>query len=270
MSQQLAPAAPLPAEPTLHVQRSLAGQIKRALLLDDDAYYEVAHGPSPATQGFKFILTFIVFVTLFKLIGAIFGALTAPRLGSLQAHIQEFLVGLPWYQNQVAQAPGFEQQFQQTYNLAWDGIRTLLGQPTVPGVLSGIVSFAITTLFFWVVYTALAHVLARWLGGEATYRQALGAVALSYAPLMLLAVEMWPGAQVPATLMFLLLLVCKYLAVRRAYALTPGYTLVATVGPYLIALVGVLFLALFGLALGLSSIPGVNSLSGQFGSLLGF
>ena len=112
-----------------------------------------------------------------------------------------------------------------------------------------------TTLIFWLVYAAFAQVLARWFGGEAGYKQLAGALALSYAPLLILVVELWPGATVPVTLMFPLLLVFKYLAIRRTHGLSPGYTLAATLGPYVIGLVILAAFSLFGAAIGLNSIP---------------
>lgn len=234
--------------------------VRRALVMDDDVYSAVAFGPSPLTRGFLVLLAILGVVVVAKILGWLFALLVMPRLGWLQANLQEFIVGLRWYANQAAQSPGFEQQFQQTYNLIWEGLRTLFGQPTVTSLIGSTLSFIIMTLGAWLSYSLLAQLLARWFGGEATFGQLAGALAISYAPLVILVIEIWPGATVPITLMFLLLFIFKYLAIRRTHGLAPITTLAITVGPYVIALVALLFISLFALALGLDRIPVIGDL----------
>jgi hypothetical protein len=256
MTEQTIPAAQATAASQSAGWRyRYASPITRAFLLDDDVYAEYAFGPAPMSRGFKSLLAILGVVVLSQVFGWIFGLLTMPRLGGIQAAIYNFIVGLPWYANQAAASSGFVQQFQRTYGLVWEGLRTLLGQPTATSLISSVLALIVTTLVFWLVYAAFAQMLARWFGGAASYRQLAGALALSYAPLLILVVELWPGAIVPVTLMFPLLLVFKYLAIRRAHGLSSGYTLAATLGPYVIALVILAGLSLFGAALGLNSIP---------------
>jgi len=243
--------------------------IKRALLLDDDVYAEIAFGPGPLGRGFKHLLAILGVVVLGKVVGWLFSLLVMPRLGGVQTAIESFLSGMPWYANRVAQAPEYAQQFHQAYVLVWEGLRTLLGQPTPTSLISSILALIVTTLGAWLVYSALAQLLARWFGGEATFGQLAGTLALSYAPLLLLLVEIWPGAVVPVTLMFPLLLIFKYLAIRRTHGLSPAYTLATTLGPYVIGVVGLAFLSLFGLALGLNRIPIVSDLLQMGGRLPG-
>jgi hypothetical protein len=243
--------------------------VRRALVLDHDVYSELAFGPSPMKRGFQLLLAIIGIVVLSKIIGWLFAWLVMPRIGALQAPIQDFIVGLPWYADQVAQSPDFPARFQQTYALIWEGIRTLAGQPTVTSLIGSELSFIATTLGAWLGYSALAQLLARWFGGEATFRKLAGALALTYAPLLLLVLEVWPGIKVPATLMFLLLFICKYLAIRRVHGLPAGYTLAVTAGPYLLTILGLLFLSLFGLSIGLQNIPGIGQLLGAGGALSG-
>jgi hypothetical protein len=221
------------------------------------------------SRGFKSLLAILGVVVLGKVLGWIFGLLTMPRLGGIQTAIYNFLTGLGWYSDRVAESPGFAQQFQQTYGLVWEGLRTLIGQPTATSLISSTLSLILMTFGAWLGYAALAQLLARWFGGRATYKQLAGALALSYAPLLILLVELWPGAAVPLTLMFPLLLVCKYLAIRRTHGLSTGYTLATTLGPYVIGLVGLAFLSLFGLALGLDSIPVVGDVLQMGGRLPG-
>ena len=118
------------------------------------------------------------------------------------------------------------------------GRRTLcLGIPTPTNQGIGIGALVLDTLLAWFVFGTVAHWLARWFGGAGTWKQTLGAMALSYAPLLLLVVEAVPGASVPLTLLFLAMLVGKYQAIKSAHGLTPGYTLASVLLPYLIGVV---------------------------------
>jgi hypothetical protein len=94
-------------------------------------------------------------------------------------------------------------------------------------------------------------------------------MALTYAPLLLLVVEAIPGAVVPLTLLFLLMLAGKYLAIKSAHHLTPGYALASVLLPYLVAALLLLALVLFGGAFGLEQIPYADTavqLLGMFNS----
>jgi hypothetical protein len=176
----------------------------------------------------------------------------------MQALIQDFITGLPWYADQARQTPEFAAQFAQSYWLSWEGVRAALGIPTPSNVSINVGSVVLSTLMNWLAYGTLAHWMARWLGGTGTWKQTLGVVALSYAPLLLLVVEAIPGAAVPLSLLFLAMLVSKYLALKSAHHLTPGYTLASVLLPYVIAVVLVLALALFGAAFGLEQVPFIN------------
>ena len=102
--------------------------------------------------------------------------------------------------------------------------------------------------------------MARWLGGQARLNQTLGVLALAYAPLLLFVVELAPGAVMPVSLVFALLLVGKFLAISQGHGLSGGYALAAVAAPYLIALVVAAGVVFFGLAYGLQQIPYLDQL----------
>jgi len=232
--------------------------ILRALLLDEGAYAAAVSAPKPFLWGLLTLLLLIAMVVVARLVGHGLGWLTSPQLDSIQMIIRNFVTGLPWYAGQLQQNPAFATQFTQGYALGWDGIRTVLGIPTVPGTAATIGLLVLSTLLAWFGFGTVAHWLARWFGGHARYGQTLGATALSYAPLLLLVVETVPGATVPLTLLFLWMLMGKYLALKNTHALTTGYTLSATLLPYLIGLVLFGAVALFGGAYGIDQIPYTN------------
>jgi hypothetical protein len=256
------PPAPLPDR-----YRSAGGLVRGALLLDDDVYTVARYDSSPVGLGFKVLLGIVGIVVAARLIGLGLGLLTSPQLGSLQASILNAIAGMSWYQQQVQQTPGFAEQFQSGYNLFWTALQTLLGIPT-PGVTIGsLITFAILTFVNWIGYGVLVHLLARWFRGEATFSQFLAPLALSYAPLLLFVVELVPGAFVPITLMFLLLLAFKFMAIRHTYGLHPMAGLAVTVGPYLLVAVATLAVALISLALGLNQIPVLGPFLRQAGRM---
>jgi hypothetical protein len=253
------PPAPLPDR-----YRSAGGLIKGALLLDDDVYTVARYDPSPVSLGFKILLGIVGIVVAARLIGLGLGLLTSPQLGSMQASTYTAITGMSWFQQQ---APGFADQFQRGYNLFWVGLQALLGIPTPGATVGSLITFAILTFVNWIGYGILAHVIARWFRGEASFGQFLAPLALSYAPLLLFVVEIIPGAFVPITLMFLLLLAFKFMAIRHTYGLHPMASLAVTVGPYLLVAVATLAVALISLALGLNQIPVLGPILQQGGRI---
>ncbi len=227
----------------------------RALLLDERAYATVAGQARPLGLGFQTLIFILAAVLAARLAGFATGYLTAPRLGSLQTILRDFITGLPWYTTQIRQSPLFATRFDQAYLLVWEELRVLLGIPSPVGTGLNIATILLATLLVWLAYGVLAHSLARWLGGRGRWQATFGALALAYAPLLLLLVEIVPGAGVPLNLLFLLMLVGKYQALKSVHQLSPGYTLAALLLPYLLALLLLLALALFGGAFGLEQIP---------------
>jgi hypothetical protein len=249
-----APVAPALPSPPL-ADASPLRLAWRALLLDERAYAAVAARTQPMRAGLLVLLWVLGVVLLARLIGFGLNWLTTPRLERIEGLLQEFITGLPWYADQVQQAPAFATQFVQTYFLSWEGLRALLGiqTPAATGLWAG--ATVLDTLLAWLGYGVLAHWSARWLHGGGHWPQTLGALALAYAPLLLVTIEVIPGASLPLGLLFLLMLVGKYQAIKSTHALSPSYTLAAVLLPYLLALLLLLAIAIFSAAFGLEQIP---------------
>jgi len=249
MNQDIESAPPAAQHPG---SLRLLGQ---ALLLNPAAYAAVRDDRSPFRRGFVALLAVLGIVALARLVGLGLGLLAAPQLGSLQQIIGDFVTGLPWYTEQVQADPQFATQFQLGYLVGWDALRLVLGAP-VPVVVGGLyATFVVTTLLNWLLFGALVHLFARWLGGQARFSQTLGVTALAYAPLLLFAVELVPGAVTPVGLVFAYLLVSKFLAVGQAHNLHAGQALAAILAPYLLILVLAAGVSFFGSAYGLDQIP---------------
>lgn len=259
MSEQVEPAgvravAAL-SERTVDDSTGALGLTREALLLNEDAYAVVRDSASPLGRGFAALLWILLFALVARGVALFLGMLTTPRLDLLQSRIYDMLTGLGFYQAQAQQAPDFAAQFRQGYVALWELLRLLGGYPSTAGTISVVASLLLYGLLGWLIYGLIAHVVARWLGGRASLGQTLGALALAYAPLLLTVIVIIPGARVAAPLIFLLVLVTRYQAIKTVHDLTPGYSLAALVSPYLIGLVFLIGLILFGLAYGAAQIP---------------
>lgn len=253
VAQTAEAAAPPPAPPP-----GAAHPLKlasHALLLDERAYASLAAHARPLRRGFVVLLWILGSLLLARLLGFGFNWLTTPRLERIEGLLREFVTGLPWYTDQVRQAPAFAAQFAQTYYFSWEGLRALLGiqTPASVSVWAGVT--LLETLLAWLIYGTLAHWSARWVGGQARWSQTLGVLALAYAPLLLAVIEIIPGAALPLGLLFLLMLVGKYQAIKSTHGLSPGYALAAALLPYLLGSLLLLAALLFGAALGLEQLP---------------
>ena len=229
----------------------LFGLLGQALLLNGAAYTAVRDDRTPFRRGLLALLLVLGLVALARLIGLGLGLLAAPQLGSLQQMIGDFVTGLPWYAQQVQADPQFAANFQIGYFVSWDALRVLLGIPA-PSVTGGLyILFLVATLVNWLVYGVLAHLVARWLGGQARFSQTLGVTALAYAPLLLFTVELVPGAVMPVGLVFAYLLMAKFMAIGQAHGLSGGRALAAVLAPYLLSFVIAAGVVLFGSAIGI-------------------
>lgn len=229
--------------------------IREGLLLNEGAFDRLKEAPRPARRGL-IILGYIAILSLILLLfGMLLGYLTLPQLDILSAQIYDRIAQFDWFTTLAARDAQFAGQFEQAYRAVWQLIRLFGGYPSAAGFGLTLATMLLSLFGGWLVYGATAHLFARWLGGRATLRQFFGPLALAYAPLVLRGLGYLPGLAVAGLLVFLLMLVAKFVAVRRVYQLTPGYSLVVVIAPYFLGLVVGLALLTLGLAVGLSRVP---------------
>ncbi len=242
----------------------------RSTWLDERAYNAVGNDSEPLKRGLYALLVALLIAAVSRLIGVGLGLLTAPRIGVIQDQIYGAFTSTGFYANLVQRSPDFADQFSRGYVALWDLIRLFGGYPSYAGLGSSLINLLLM-LASWFVFTSLTYVVARWLGARTDYDRALGVFALAYTPVMLTVVKMIPGASVAWTLIFLLILVAKFLAAREVYELTPGSSLAVIFLPYVIGLIVILGLLIFGAALGLNQIPYLDELlrTLRFASIFG-
>lgn len=236
-----------PGEP-----RGYLALARESLLLGREPYADVAFNLSPVKRGFIFLLIVLGIVAAAYVIRLVLGTLTSTNYNSLQARLLEGITGLQGFK---ALDTASAAQFQTTYGLAWDGFRAVQGIPTIPTTLASIVSLAVIVVIAWLLFSLVATWLARWFGSRVPYSRMLGAVAVAFSPLLLLAFTAIPGAVVPVSLILLALVITQYLGVKTATVLPMGKSLATVLGAHGIVILAVLTIALLGAAFGLSNLP---------------
>jgi hypothetical protein len=229
--------------------------IREGLLFNEQAFDRVKEAPRPARLGLS-ILGYIAILSLILLVfGVLLRYLTLPQLDVLSAQIYDRIVQFDWFTTLSARNAQFAAQFEQAYGAVWQLIRLFGGFPSAVGFGLSATTMLLSLFGGWLAYGATAHLFARWLGGRETFGRFLGPLALAYAPLVLRGLGYLPGLAVAGLLVFFLALVAKFIAVRRVYQLTPGYSLVVVIAPYFLGLVVGLALLTLGIGIGLSRIP---------------
>lgn len=246
------PGEPLPDKPF--------ALIREALFFNEEAYRTLRDHSSPFGRGVLVLLIIVVGVALAQAIGLALGLLTSPRIDILQDAIYGFITQMVLYNRRVANVPEFAQQFRQIYEGVWQALRLLGGYPSWSGTAAAAATAVVGTFVNWLIYGLLAHWVARWFRGQASLSQFLGALALSYAPLLLTVVLLVPGAALAMPLVFLALLVSKFVAVKTTYGLSSFAGLAVTLIPYLIIALLLVGLTIFGIAYGVGRIPYIDSI----------
>jgi hypothetical protein len=136
-------------------------------------------------------------------------------------------------------------------------MRLFGGYPSTSGLL-GVFLSLLGVLGSWLIFSSLSYLIARWFGSKVAYKRALGVMALAYAPILLTAIAIIPGAIMPLFLIFALTLIAKFLAIRELYKFGPGQTLAMIILSYVICLILLVTVLVFAVALGLNRFPVID------------
>jgi hypothetical protein len=204
------------------------------LLLDPQAYRDQRDSPQGLRRGLILIVLVGLLVGVAALIGDLGELVTQPRPETVAKTIYDGIRAMPWFADLSAADAQFPAQFNQLYTQISQAAQTINGGGLV-GSLAGIITTPLAMLAGWLLFGAVAHLMARTLGGRASFTQTLACTALSAGVGLLGLVQVIPYAQLSGTTLFGL--VASYVAIREAHDLTPWRAFWATVlGPALLAL----------------------------------
>lgn len=227
------------------------------LFLERASYQAQRDAPDGLRRGFLLVLLVGLLVGIAGTIGAAIESLSQPDPIAVVDTLADGLTAMPWYAEISAADPTFPDQF--------DGFFGSIRQFTRPGgPLGGLAGILTTPLFAvlgWLIYGTIAHLVARAMGGGASFGQTLSCTALASGAQLLGLVQLVPFAQVAGG--GLLGLFACYVAIREAHGLAPGRSLGATlIAPLLLGLL-LLLLGCVALFVALSAIGAALGGGGQ-------
>jgi hypothetical protein len=237
-----------------------AGLVVRGLFLRTDAYEEMREARNPFVEGLFVILVVGVLIALAAVVGTTLGWASSPSLAAIEQQVYDGITSMSWFE-QLERAAGsdFLEEFQAQWDWNWRLANTLV--PTPLSSLTGIITTPLRLILGWLIYGLLAHVFARWFGGEANLGQTLGTTALAVAPEILNLVGFLPFVVVGG-IVGTWTLICRYVALKEAHGLGWARAFWATVLPRLV--LGLLAVIILGL-----SIAGFAALAPMFIPFLG-
>ncbi len=227
----------------------------KALFFKEDAYEEMRTAPNPVVKGLIFLIIIGLVIALLNLVGTVLERASIPDLNEIKEIVRSYMPRMPWWQEVVREAPGFEREFQRWYDLGWRVFPRLFGAPNIGGAALGIITKPLQLLLWWLIYGLLAFLFARWLGGTADFSQTLGVLALAAAPQFLNILTLLPFVQV-SNLVGVWSVLCAYVSLRTAHKLSWGRAVGATLLPFILAVIVVVLAGCLGSATFASLVKG--------------
>lgn len=201
------------------------------LFLDVRSYDEAADGDNPFVEGLFMVVLIGLLVALAHLVGSVLGWAVTPHLDQIKTLVHEGLVSMSWFQQFVANSAQSLQQFENSYDTAWQIARLLAPNPRL--ALLALFLTPLQLLVQWLWFALVAQAVARMLGGQGKMKQTFGASALAFAPHLLYVFRALPMVSVAAVGVWTLL--AQYVALRRVHEnLSWPRVLTAVMAPSLI------------------------------------
>jgi hypothetical protein len=205
------------------------------LLLNPLAYRDQRDSPDGLRRGFALVTMIGLIVGVAALIGDLGEYVSQPSVAAVMQATYDGTHALPLFQQLSEANPAFPAKFDQIFNQLSQVLQAAIGGGLIRS-LSSVITTPLLMLFSWLFFGAIAHLMARTLGGRATFSQTLACTALAAGVNILGVVQVIPFAQVAGTT--LLGLVASYVAIREAHGLPPWRAFWATtLGPALLALI---------------------------------
>jgi hypothetical protein len=199
---------------------TVIGSLKRlwrGLFLQPSAYAEMRDDNNPFIEGIFLIAAVGMGVAIFGLVGTLLDWASSPGMAAIKDAVYGNLIQMPWYQILQEQAgQPFADQFRQQYEMGWRIFPVIFGAPDPGRAALGILLTPLGLILGWLAYGAVAHVIARLLGGEGTFSETLGVTALAVAPQLLNLALIFPGLTVGAVI-GTWTLICRFTGLRIAH-----------------------------------------------------
>lgn len=219
-----------------------------ALLLKEEAYEEMRGAANPIFKGFILIVVIGLVIALFNLVGTALEWGSMPNLGEIKDTVFRYMLQMPWYEEVLREEPDFPETFRQTYDVGWQIFPAMFGAPNVGGAAVGIVSTPLGLVIRWLVYSVLAYLAARLLGGSGELPETLGVLALAFMPQILGVLTLLPFLEISG-LARVWGALCAYLGLKVAHKLPWGRAVWAMLLPYILALAVLILMGCLGTAI---------------------
>ncbi|MFC2030309.1 YIP1 family protein [Chloroflexota bacterium] len=216
-----------------------------ALLLKEEAYEEMSTATNPVVKGLVLIVVVGVVIALLALVGTVLEWATMPDLGEIKDIIFGYIWQMPGMSDLASENPGFVEQYQRGWDISWQFMPQLFGAPDVGGAALGIIFTPLGLVIRWLIYSLLAYLFARWLGGSADLSVTLGVLALTVAPMALNALALIPYVEV-GNVVAVWGILCAYTGLKTAHKLPWTRAVWATLLPFLLVLAILILFACLG------------------------
>lgn len=210
--------------------KSYPEMIGKALVFEAEPFVTMVDDDNPWTEGLFLTVCIGAAVGLAQLIG---GLLTSASLPPAAALEETLVRGWAELQPLLGIGAGISDEL---VRQNWQSIAPYVGYSGWWRLLSLFI-FPLLLTLHWLLYGLVTHTVARWLGGEGTLNETLGATALVSAPFVLLLLTIVPFASPSWLLMLAWGLLIAYRAVEVAHELPWRRSALVAVVPLLVALV---------------------------------
>lgn len=187
-----------------------------ALFLRDEAYVRMSNSEQPVIKGLTLIIIIGVLIGLVGIVGTTLEWASTPSFAAIKQAVWETMTESKWYQMLQHEAPEALQPMQQYYNLGWRIASVFAPNPA--GSVLNVVFTPLGLIIGWVIYSVLAHLFARLLGGTGDLGRTLGCTALAMSPNLIGLVRILPYIQM-GSVVGTWVLVCNFLALKAAHGL---------------------------------------------------
>lgn len=226
----------------------------KALLLESEAYEEMRASASPLVKGLILIVVVGVLISLVGIVGETLEWATTPSFDEMQEIVWQGMEEMPWVQQiPLEERRAVMEIIRQRYDFGWRIARLFAPNPLNAALK--VIAIPILLLIGWFIYSLLAHLFAKLLGGQASFGQTFGCTALAVSPQLLNLANLLPYVKV-GVVVWAWMLVCNYLALKIAHRFDTGRAFWAAILPLIVLALLAAALVAIGVAIASALIGG--------------